>query len=103
MGKVEALQNHSPEAIIVDEVSGEEEISACKRIRERGVQLIASTNVASFEKVLKNPQLASVVGGAVPTSRNTDDNKSQTRSTGSSPRRVSICIWRKETSQMIKP
>lgn len=86
--KVEALQNHSPEAIIVDELSGEEEISACKKIRERGVQLIASTHGDTFENALTEPQLASVLGEAIPIDANDDGAKSHAGHSASGSRWV---------------
>jgi nucleoside-triphosphatase THEP1 len=60
---IEAVQNHMPEVIIVDEVGTEAEALACRTIAERGVQLIATAHGRFLGDVLKNPSLSDLIGG----------------------------------------
>ncbi|GMH41679.1 hypothetical protein BSKO_09589 [Bryopsis sp. KO-2023] len=60
---VEAVQNHRPEVVMVDEVGRREEADACRSISERGVQIIASVHGHTLENLVKNPQLVGLVGG----------------------------------------
>lgn len=60
---IEAVQNHTPEVIIVDEIGTEEEALAARTIAERGVILIATAHGSSLESLIKNPMLSDLVGG----------------------------------------
>jgi stage III sporulation protein AA len=60
---IEAVENHTPEVIIIDEVGTAEEAEACRTIAERGVQLIATAHGKTLENVLFNPTIADLVGG----------------------------------------
>ncbi|MDD4029357.1 MAG: ATPase, T2SS/T4P/T4SS family [Caldisericia bacterium] len=60
---IEAVENHTPEVIIVDEIGTAEEANACRTIAERGVQLIATAHGKTLENVLFNPTIADLVGG----------------------------------------
>ncbi len=60
---IEAVENHTPEVIIIDEVGTAEETAACRTIAERGVQLIATAHGKTLENVLFNPTIADLVGG----------------------------------------
>ncbi len=60
---IEAVENHMPEVIIVDEIGREEEARACRTIAERGVQLIATAHGTNLENLLFNPTLSDLVGG----------------------------------------
>jgi len=60
---IEAVENHMPEVIIVDEIGREEEARACRTIAERGVQLIATAHGNSLRNLLLNPTLTDLVGG----------------------------------------
>ncbi|MEM0950650.1 MAG: R3H domain-containing nucleic acid-binding protein [Cyanobacteria bacterium P01_H01_bin.74] len=60
---IEAVQNHTPEVIIVDEIGTEEEALASRTIAERGVILIATAHGHSLENLIKNPMLSDLVGG----------------------------------------
>jgi stage III sporulation protein AA len=60
---IEAVENHTPEVIIIDEISTSEETSACRTIAERGVQLIATAHGNTLENVLYNPTISDLVGG----------------------------------------
>lgn len=60
---IEAVQNHTPEVIIVDEIGTEEEALASRTIAERGVILIATAHGHTLENLIKNPMLSDLVGG----------------------------------------
>lgn len=60
---IEAVENHMPEVIIVDEIGREEEARAARTIAERGVQLIATAHGTTLENLLFNPTLSDLVGG----------------------------------------
>lgn len=63
LSMLEAVENHTPNTIIVDEIRDREEALAAKTIGERGVQLIATCHGRTFFDVVKNPVLAPVLGG----------------------------------------
>lgn len=63
LAQVEAVENHMPEIVIVDEIGTEAEALACRTIAERGVQLIATAHGQLLENLLKNPTLSDLVGG----------------------------------------
>lgn len=60
---IEAVENHTPEVIVVDEVGTEAEAQAARTIAERGVMLIATAHGNSLESLIKNPTLSDLVGG----------------------------------------
>jgi stage III sporulation protein SpoIIIAA len=60
---IEAVQNHTPEVIVVDEIGTEEEALAARTIAERGVILIATAHGSTLESLIKNPVLSDLVGG----------------------------------------
>ncbi|MGQ9462109.1 MAG: R3H domain-containing nucleic acid-binding protein [Candidatus Fervidibacter sp.] len=60
---IEAVENHMPEVIIVDEIGRKEEADAAKTIAERGVQLIATAHGNTLENLVANPMLCDLVGG----------------------------------------
>jgi stage III sporulation protein SpoIIIAA len=60
---IEAVENHNPEAIVIDEIGRELEAQAARTIAERGVQLIGTAHGRSLENLLLNPTLSDLVGG----------------------------------------
>jgi len=60
---IEAVENHMPEVIIVDEIGTEAEALACRTIAERGVILIGTAHGQYLENLIKNPTLSDLVGG----------------------------------------
>lgn len=60
---IEAVENHMPEVIIVDEIGTEAEATACRTIAERGVQLIGTAHGNSLENIMVNPTLSDLIGG----------------------------------------
>ncbi|HLL53463.1 MAG TPA: AAA family ATPase, partial [Myxococcaceae bacterium] len=60
---IEAVENHMPEAIVIDEIGTEQEAAAARTIAERGVQLIATAHGNTLENLILNPTLSDLVGG----------------------------------------
>ncbi|AFY34625.1 R3H domain-containing nucleic acid-binding protein [Calothrix sp. PCC 7507] len=60
---IEAVENHMPEVIIIDEIGTELEALAARTIAERGVQLVGTAHGNQIENLIKNPTLADLVGG----------------------------------------
>lgn len=60
---IEAVENHMPEVIIVDEIGTELEVLAARTIAEKGVQLVGTTHGNCLENLIKNPPLVDLVGG----------------------------------------
>jgi stage III sporulation protein AA len=60
---IEAVENHMPQVIIIDEIGTELEAFAARTIAERGVQLIATAHGNSVANLIKNPTLVDLVGG----------------------------------------
>lgn len=60
---IEAVENHMPEVIVIDEIGTEKETVAARTIAERGVQLIGTAHGNTLENLVMNPTLADLVGG----------------------------------------
>jgi stage III sporulation protein SpoIIIAA len=60
---IEAVENHNPEVIVIDEIGRELEALAARTIAERGVQLIGTAHGNSLDNLLQNPTLSDLVGG----------------------------------------
>lgn len=60
---IEAVENHNPEVIVIDEIGRELEAEAARTIAERGVQLIGTAHGKTLENLLLNPTLSDLVGG----------------------------------------
>lgn len=60
---IEAVENHMPEVIIIDEISTELEAMAARTIAERGVQLVGTAHGNCLNSLIKNPILCDLVGG----------------------------------------
>lgn len=59
---IEAVENHMPNVIVIDEIGTQEESLAARSISQRGVQLIATAHGNVLENIIKNPSLNDVVG-----------------------------------------
>src|SRR5262249_28715688 len=59
----EAVENHMPQVIVIDEIGTELEAAAARTIAERGVQLVATAHGNSLGNLLMNPTLSDLVGG----------------------------------------
>jgi len=60
---IEAVENHMPEVIIIDEIGTELEAQAARTIAERGVQLVGTAHGNTLENLMLNPTLADLIGG----------------------------------------
>ncbi|MFL2804239.1 MAG: R3H domain-containing nucleic acid-binding protein [Dehalococcoidia bacterium] len=60
---IEAVQNHMPEVIVIDEIGTALEANAARTIAERGVQLVATAHGNTLENLVLNPVLSDLVGG----------------------------------------
>ncbi len=60
---IEAVQNHMPQVIVIDEIGTELEALAARTIAERGVQLVATAHGNSLGNLLVNPTLSDLIGG----------------------------------------
>jgi stage III sporulation protein SpoIIIAA len=60
---IEAVENHMPEVIVIDEIGTELEAIAARTIAERGVQLVGTAHGNRLENLIKNPTLSDLVGG----------------------------------------
>jgi len=60
---IEAVENHMPEVIVIDEIGTELEALAARTIAERGVQLVGTAHGNQLENLIKNPTLCDLVGG----------------------------------------
>ncbi|KAG4984582.1 hypothetical protein JHK87_029331 [Glycine soja] len=60
---IEAIENHMPETIIIDEIGTELEALAASTIAQRGVQLVGTAHGMTIENIIKNPYLQILVGG----------------------------------------
>ena len=60
---IEAVENHMPQAIIIDEIGTELEALATSTIAQRGVQLVGTAHGMTIDNIMKNPSLQNLVGG----------------------------------------
>jgi stage III sporulation protein SpoIIIAA len=72
---IEAVENHMPETIVIDEIGVEAEAFAARTIAERGVQLVATAHGNSLENLLMNPTLSDLVGGIQAVTLSDDEAK----------------------------
>src|SRR5687767_15438137 len=60
---IEAVENHMPEVIVIDEIGTELEAGAARTIAERGVQLVGTAHGNTLDNLMANPTLSDLVGG----------------------------------------
>ena len=60
---IEAVENHMPEVVVIDEIGTEEEAKAARTIAERGVQLVATAHGTDLGSLMVNPTIVDLVGG----------------------------------------
>ncbi|HZS90104.1 MAG TPA: AAA family ATPase, partial [Chloroflexota bacterium] len=60
---IEAVENHMPEVIVIDEIGTELEALAARTIAERGVQLIGTAHGNTLDNLMQNPTLSDLIGG----------------------------------------
>lgn len=72
---IEAVENHMPEVIVIDEIGNEAEAAAARTIAERGVQLVGTAHGQTLENLMLNPSLADLVGGIQAVTLSDDEAK----------------------------
>jgi len=72
---VEAVENHMPEVIVIDEIGTEAEALAARTIAERGVQLIGTAHGQTLDNLLINPTLCDLIGGIQAVTLSDDEAK----------------------------
>lgn len=72
---IEAVENHMPEVIVIDEIGNEAEAMAARTIAERGVQLIGTAHGGNLENLMLNPSLADLIGGIQAVTLSDDEAK----------------------------
>ena len=60
---IEAVENHMPQAIVIDEIGTKLEAMAASTIAQRGIQLVATAHGVTIENLIMNPSLDMLVGG----------------------------------------
>lgn len=60
---IEAVENHMPQVVVIDEIGTEAECQAARTIAQRGVQLVATAHGNELQNLIKNPALSDLVGG----------------------------------------
>ncbi|MGE5654864.1 MAG: R3H domain-containing nucleic acid-binding protein [Bacillota bacterium] len=60
---IEAVENHMPEVVVIDEIGTEAEAMAARTIAERGVQLIGTAHGMTLQNLIQNPTLSDLIGG----------------------------------------
>lgn len=60
---IEAVENHNPQVIVIDEIGRSQEADAARTIAERGVQLIGTAHGQTLENLMMNPTLSDLIGG----------------------------------------
>ncbi len=60
---IEAIENHMPEVIVIDEIGNELEAAAARTIAERGVQLVGTAHGNTLDNLMMNPTLSDLIGG----------------------------------------
>jgi nucleoside-triphosphatase THEP1 len=60
---IEAVENHMPEVVVIDEIGRIEEAQAARTIAERGVQLVATVHGNTLDNLLANPSMSDLIGG----------------------------------------
>src|SRR5690606_30366911 len=63
---IEAVENHNPEVIVIDEIGRELEATAARTIAERGVQLVGTAHGNTLDNLMLNPTLSDLIGGIQP-------------------------------------
>ncbi|KAF8069503.1 ycf45 [Scenedesmus sp. PABB004] len=74
---IEAVENHMPQVVIVDEIGTEAEATACRTIAERGVTLIGTAHGCFLENLIKNPTLSDLVGGVASVTLGDDEARAR--------------------------
>jgi stage III sporulation protein SpoIIIAA len=96
---IEAVENHNPEVIVIDEIGRELEAQAARTIAERGVQLIGTAHGNSLENLMLNPTLSDLIGGIESVTLSDDEARRRGTQKTVLERRArprSACWWKSE-------
>ncbi|KAL6785149.1 hypothetical protein ACKKBG_A02640 [Auxenochlorella protothecoides x Auxenochlorella symbiontica] len=74
---IEAVENHMPQVVIVDEIGTAAEALACRTIAERGVMLVATAHGQTLGNLIKNPTLSDLVGGVTSVTLGDDEARAR--------------------------
>lgn len=77
---LEAVENHTPDIVIIDEISTEIDVNAARTVAERGVRLIATAHGTTLAHLIKNPILNNLVGGIVSVTLGDEEAKARNTS-----------------------
>ena len=77
---IQAVQNHTPEVVVIDEIGTKKEVIAAKTIAQRGVAMVATAHGTSLETLVKDPDLVHLIGGTK--SATLGDSEARLRSQG---------------------
>jgi len=80
---IECVQNHTPEAMVIDEIGRPTEVEAARTCKQRGVRLIASAH-GDLRKLVKNPNLRGLIGGVQTVTLGDAQAKAESKNAGSS-------------------
>ena len=97
---IEAVENHMPEVILIDEIGTLEEALAARTIAERGVQLIATAHGITLDNLIINPTLSDLLGGIQAVTLSDDEARrrgTQKRCWSARPRRRLTILWKSNT------
>ena len=72
---IEAVENHMPEVVVIDEIGTQAEAEAARTIAERGVMLVATAHGISLENLVTNPTLSDLIGGIQAVTLSDDEAK----------------------------
>lgn len=94
---LEAVQNHTPETLIIDEIGTRQEVTEAVGVKQRGVQLIATTHGRSLADVIVNPHLRDLLGGVNTVilsaqEREHEQSKSKTRNERKMEPAFDVCL-----------
>lgn len=84
MVMLEAVQNHNPETLVIDEIGSSQEVSAVRDVTQRGVQLIATAHGTTLTDVVNSPVLVKLLGdihSVILTGKETEDRRLASKST----------------------
>ncbi|CAI0408320.1 unnamed protein product [Linum tenue] len=60
---IEAVENHMPQVIVIDEIGTKLEAMAASTIAQRGIQLVGTAHGVTIENLIMNPSLDMLIGG----------------------------------------
>jgi stage III sporulation protein SpoIIIAA len=90
---IEAVQNHSPECIIIDEIGNRQEARAARDIAQRGVQIIGTAHGSSLQQIMSNRELNGLVGGTHAVTLSGEDMRRRGLRTKTVSERVGACAF----------